>query len=202
MKPIIQSVETQNISNYRKRLIKQSARFSGDVESPLYDDRFRIPLLFVGPNIPSGKIISSQVRSIDIFPTIAELIGIPYEKNIDGQSLLPILNGEKYDIPAFLDGAVNAPKFISKEWIGIRLPAYKYFRLKNNSKNDSYLFDLKNDPNEEHNIASKNMDIVTKMEDILVKYLSGHNFKHEEIHESSDEEAKRVEKELHKLGYV
>jgi len=202
MKPIIQSVETQNISNYRKRLIKQSARFSGDVESPLYDDRFRIPLLFVGPNIPSGKILSSQVRSIDIFPTIAELIGIPYEKNIDGQSLLPILNGEKYDIPAFLDGAVNAPKFISKEWIGIRLPAYKYFRLKNNSKNDSYLFDLKNDPNEEHNIANKNMDIVTKMEDILVKYLSGHNFKHEEIHESSDEEAKRVEKELHKLGYV
>ena len=183
-------------------MIKQSARFSGDVESPLYDDRFRIPLLFVGPNIPSGKILSSQVRSIDIFPTIAELIGIPYEKNIDGQSLLPILNGEKYDIPAFLDGAPNAPKFISKEWIGIRLPAYKYFRLKNNSKNDSYLFDLKNDPNEEHNIASKNMDIVTKMEDILMKYLSGHSFKHEEIHESSDEEAKRVEKELQKLGYI
>ena len=74
--------------------------------------------------------------------------------------------------------------------------------LKNNSKNDSYLFDLKNDPNEEYNIASKNMDIVTKMEDILVKYLSGHSFKHEEIHESSDEEAERVEKELHKLGYV
>ena len=46
------------------------------------------------------------------------------------------------------------------------------------------------------------MDIVTKMEDILVKYLSGHSFKHEEIHESSDEEAERVEKELHKLGYV
>ena len=129
MESVLNSIDEQDLSIYRKRLMKQSAWFSGDVEPTLYDDRFRIPLLFVGPKIPNGKIISSQVRSIDILPTIAELAGIPYKKDIDGTSLVSMLNGDSYDIPAFLEGAVNAPKFISKEWIGVRLPDYKYFRI-------------------------------------------------------------------------
>ena len=40
----------------------------------LYDERFKIPLLFLGPNIPSNKIIKQQASSIDIFPTILDLI--------------------------------------------------------------------------------------------------------------------------------
>ncbi len=203
MESVLNSIDEQDLSIYRKRLMKQSAWFSGDVEPTLYDDRFRIPLLFVGPKIPNGKIISSQVRSIDILPTIAELAGIPYKKDIDGTSLVSMLNGDSYDIPAFLEGAVNAPKFISKEWIGVRLPDYKYFRLKNDTvDNTPHLYDLKDDLHEEYNIADKKPEIVNKMEKILIDFLNGKSFEHDEIHESTEKETNLVEEELRKLGYV
>lgn len=202
MKHIVNDVEKQDVSPYRKRLLKQSAWLSGDVEPLLYDDRFRIPILFTGWNFPEGKIVEEQVRSIDIFPTLADILGIEFDKDIHGRSLISLINKKEHDIPAFLEGAVNAPKFISKEWVGIRIPEFKYFRSKNMSNDKPYLFDLINDPNEEHNIANKNKSQVDKMEKILTDFLQGKDFKHDEIHESSDEESLKIESELRKLGYM
>ena len=43
-------------------------------------------LLFSGYNIPK-KIISEQVRNLDIFPTIFDLIGLDNKLNTSNQSL-------------------------------------------------------------------------------------------------------------------
>ena len=43
----------------------------------LFDDLVKVPLLFIGYGIKEPKIISSQVRHVDIFPTIFEFAGLP-----------------------------------------------------------------------------------------------------------------------------
>jgi len=76
----------------------------------LYDGIIRIPLMMVYPGtFPDDLEVNSQVRTIDIFPTILELILNKNEfdtftetNNHDGVSLLPyIFTDEKRDLPAY-----------------------------------------------------------------------------------------------------
>jgi choline-sulfatase len=60
----------------------------------LYDATTHVPLLMAGPGIPSGKVISEQVRSIDLMPTIAGYLGIPPGPQVQGGSLLPLIQGK------------------------------------------------------------------------------------------------------------
>jgi hypothetical protein len=57
----------------------------------LYDDTLRVPLIISGPGVSSGKAVSQQVRSIDIFPTVAEFLGIASGPEVQGVSLWPLM---------------------------------------------------------------------------------------------------------------
>ncbi len=59
----------------------------------LYDATTHVPFLMAGPGIPAGKVITDQVRSIDLMPTIADYLGIPPGSQVQGGSLLPLLQG-------------------------------------------------------------------------------------------------------------
>ena len=107
------------------------------------------------------------------------------------------------ELPAFLEGAANAPKFVNKNIIGIRTSEFKYFRDKHDSATEIHLYDLKNDPLEEKNIAKNNSFIVKKMEEILIKLQNDHGFKYEKTEQILDiDEEKKIEQELRKLGYM
>ena len=89
-------------------------------EHSLFDDQIRVPLSFVGYNVQKGIKITQQVRNIDIFPTIFELIGLKNNLDIDGISLKKIIDGETIkEIPAFIE---SNPLTIKKsnDVIGIR----------------------------------------------------------------------------------
>jgi choline-sulfatase len=61
----------------------------------LYDSTMHIPLILAGPGIPAGKVISQQVRSIDVMPTIVDFLGLSQGRSVQGISLLPaILDGK------------------------------------------------------------------------------------------------------------
>jgi arylsulfatase len=61
------------------------------------DETHHIPLLMSGPGIPKGKRVKSISQSIDILPTLMELCGLSADGYMDGESLVPLLNGEKED---------------------------------------------------------------------------------------------------------
>ena len=61
-----------------------------------------------------------------------------------------------------------------------------------------YIFDLKNDPSEQNNIATENPNLVDEMERLLSKYSE---IKNPEIHEGNDETSK-IKEELKKMGYI
>ena len=166
----------------------------------IYDESIKIPLLFVGKNIPQNKIIPNQVSALDIFPTIMELIrsnSIPTQ--IHGQSLIPLMQGKTFDEkPVFLH-TIPHEQITNDDKIGIRTKKFKYFRTTNESKN-SYLYDLVNDPYENNNIASSNSEIVKKMENILKNFLENKSSK-TEINPSTNNK-QRIREQLKKMGYV
>jgi hypothetical protein len=63
----------------------------------LYNELIKIPLIIKFPhNEYKGVEISEDVGIIDIFPTILEACKVEFSsKSIDGESLLPLLNGKK-----------------------------------------------------------------------------------------------------------
>jgi len=171
-----------------------------DIDHYLYDDKVRIPLLFVGYGVEKNIIVSQQTRSVDIFPTIFEIIGdVSQDKNIDGQSLKPLIvstNIEEKSVYIESNPLIMAE---SNDVIGIRTSSYKYFRDVVDPKIRVHLYDLKNDSKETKNLANSMPEIVKKMESILQEIRF--NWNPSKI-ESNDEETKLIEDELKKLGYM
>ena len=53
----------------------------------LYDSTMHIPMIIAGPGIPPGRVVPQQVRSIDVEPTIADLLGLSAGDKAQGASL-------------------------------------------------------------------------------------------------------------------
>ena len=187
---------TKKITELEKRSLRYRA---GEY---LFDNLVRTPLLFCGNQTDNGKLIKKQVANIDIFPTILDLIGLSQiNEKIDGESLVPLLKNElSRSNPIYLETASIVKDEMLGKAVGIRTSEYKYFRLRKSSKEKVHLYDLKNDPLEEHNLVKINPEIVESMELILSNFLIKLDVNASE--EISDEEAKKVEDELKRLGYM
>ena len=200
----------QQMNQLKKTLTeKQFEALKGRAHSVLYDELLHIPLIFYGCNIQNHKIISEQVRQVDIFPTLIDILKIPDTNDVDGRSLVPLINGETLiELPAYIETGVRwvktaekliEPKFEGKT-IGIRTSKYKYWRSRTEPTKDVTLFDLEQDPNEEVNIAEKNQQIVYDMEEILNSMKKQFSPKKQDAF--SLEEEREIAEELKKLGYL
>jgi len=164
----------------------------------LYDELLHIPFFIKGKQLPSRNI-SNQVSNLDIFPTIFEVLGIPYKHYKFGRSLCPLIYKQKFiDEDIFLH-TIPYEKESESDAIGIRTGKYKYFRNSRELKKNVHLYDLENDPYENNNIAKDNLVIIEKMENLI------NNMKMDTIKMDdtiTEEEEKQISEELKKLGYM
>lgn len=196
----LEKMQNLELGPYEKRVIETTVKPTYHV----YDERLKVPLFIAGKEIPSNKIIENQVCTIDIFPTIAEIIGLSDEVDIRGRSLIPLIEGTHMDeLPVFVESATNHTDSLTSNVIGLRTPKFKYFRDRSDPNSNVNLFNLEHDPYEEKNIASERSETVEKMEDLLLEIKKNGVFQFQETEESiDDEEVKRVTEELKKLGYI
>lgn len=192
-------IDDLDLSPFEKRLMRDSII---RVPQP-FDEHFKIPLLFVGNEIPKNKKIKHQVRSIDIFPTIFELLKLNNSFDITGRSISDLFYDKKLEeSPAYLDSAALRKESQYMDTIGIRTSNLKYFRDRNEIGKNAFMFDLKTDIHEENNIIQDNKDLIIKMEDILESIKSDKDFKYKKIKDLSDNEIKNAKELLKDLGYV
>lgn len=188
-----------NVSSSEKRTLLNDR---SDPDAYLFDETIRIPLIFSFYGVPSGKFIQQQIRSVDIFPTIAQIIEMPFtEREFHGRSLLPLFNGDDMDeLPAYIESDASLIEKPNGKVIGIRTSKFKYFRSKDDPTKKINLYYLKNDPHEENNLADIKPELVKDMEKTLSDLIKD-KAPLEKGEEMSQEDYERVEKELAKLGY-
>lgn len=197
--PQLKEIESFDITPYQKRLLKKSVNYPRDC----YDENFRPALIFIGDNIPKNKFISKQVSSLDIFPTILNLIDIPIKNPTRGIDLTPLFYDEYFEErPLMVDGSSSELESKISNTIGIRTSKFKYFRDRFDSKKNIHLFDLQNDPLETNNIFEENKSIVDDMESVLKKINVHEDFSFKKINELSKNEEEKAKDILKKLGYI
>ena len=179
----------------------------GNTDRFLFDEKIRVPLFMIGSKINQCVSISKQVRLIDVFPTICEIVGIPkWEEKVDGISLYPLLENKKMDdLIAYIE---STPGVVieTNNVIGIRTDKYKYFRNRNDANLDIHLFDLENDPFEDDNIAKESKEIVESMECKLKEITNGYSLDDvsydDETNKQETTEITNVKQIFQDMGYV
>ena len=61
----------------------------------LYEEILRIPLLVRVPGLREGQVVAGLAQPIDVMPTVYEALGVESDYPFQGQSLLPVLRGER-----------------------------------------------------------------------------------------------------------
>ncbi len=65
----------------------------------LYDWCLRVPLIVKIPGRDGSRVVAPQVRTTDILPTILEVLDVPLETDLDGESLLALIDGQSESQP-------------------------------------------------------------------------------------------------------
>lgn len=119
----------------------------------------------------NGKVTNALVETVDIYPTLAELCGIEYGDNLDGKSLVPILENSEAKVKPYARSF-----YYRKGALGKTLKTENHRIVRWATENDSTvaveLFDHKNDPGENINIAYENKALT----DSLLIQLKGAKF--------------------------
>ena len=128
--------------------------------STLYEPNVRVPLVFYVPGV-INKTITTQVQSVDIMPTLLDIVGISREEYLfQGYSLVdPIQKNSQIKRLLFAEVFGSQAKTIRKD-------NWKLFLAKEGERYLPYeLYDTVADPDESNNLLTTRMDIVNKIKE-------------------------------------
>jgi len=115
----------------------------------VYESAIHIPMIVAGADrVPSGRRVTALVRSIDLAPTLLDLLRVPALDGAQGQSLMPLVAGrakgpgEAYSETYFPQLYMNwAPlrSLQDERWKFIDAPSPELFDLANDSRESANL---------------------------------------------------------------
>jgi len=176
----------------------------------LYEEMTRVPLLIYAPGLlPAGKRIDAPVRSIDIYPTLCELLGLEAPAGLEGRSLVPLIRGQETSaVDVFSehreDPIVRRLGQGSGDMVALRSGRWKlivnFLSSQRIQKPRLELYDLEADPRERRNVADEHPDVVTALEPRIQAWVD-RQWRGQHAAESA-EMAPEARAALQALGYV
>lgn len=133
----------------------------------LFEWALRSPLIIKMPGSGKGRRCDQVVSSIDIYPTLTELCGIPGAPQTDGASFAALLQDPR------AKGRPQLAYSYFRNGITLRTERYrltKYFRKEEPTVE---LYDHEKDPNEQENVAAAHPDVVERLMRTLEKGNTG-----------------------------
>jgi len=131
------------------------------VKRSLYDGGIRTPFIVKWPNKVQKGSVSNHISAFwDLMPTLCEIAGIESPENINGISLLPELLQKNQKQHEYLYWEFHGGNYKQ----AIRQGDWKAVRTKIKTEDTPIeLYNLKEDPSEENNIALLNVEKVNEM---------------------------------------
>jgi len=164
----------------------------------VYESTTRVPLVLAGPGVPSGKRAEGLSRTVDIVPTVLDLIGLPAPADNDGRSLRPLWRGTDDGRTAYLETLVPRLNF---GWAEVR--ALRGASAKVIDAPRPEVYDLANDPGETRNLPAAGVSVPEDSDSLrteLEMVIENDPFTHGEQRQADLDPETR--KKLASLGYV
>ena len=144
-----------------------------DGKQSVYEGGLRVPTCFIwNGNIASGSSTDHKAVTMDIFPTICDLVDIDLNQNIDGVSIAPVLFGDE---EALSDRILY---FVRREggtrYGGLTIQAIiknDWKLLQNNPFEAQELYNIKEDPYENFNLIVSEPDIYNELNQLMMKQI-------------------------------
>jgi arylsulfatase A-like enzyme len=154
----------------------------------LYDELLRVPLLIRFPNgLAAGATIDSQVRLLDVAPTVTSVVGLAAPETFEGVDLRRVINGLATPLPAL--SQLDLP--VGERVMSMRTRDWKLYpraaltgnpfaetvpplltRVRNRLqrwRRPFVFFDLVNDPGETTDVRAENWWNSTGLEKLIVR---------------------------------
>lgn len=159
---------------------------AGTIRGTLYDDVLHIPLIIKLPNV-KGKKITGLVQTIDVMPTLLNILDLPNDDYfMAGKDLVPLINGKKESVNDFIfsgsEFKVDLIDFVYKDKSineAIRDEQWKLIhevvfdeKDENKIKSETYeLYDITKDPMELNNLIGHENEIEKNLKTNLVDWV-------------------------------
>jgi len=130
-----------------------------------YDEVVRAPLILRGPGLPAGKRVADLVETVDLLPTLLELLGLAKSDRVQGRSLFPVIAGTDRRARAVHAEFPAAKMIRTRDWKLVHYLRAPYGEL----------YDLKEDPHELYNrwedpaSAGAKSEMLARLADWLVE---------------------------------
>jgi uncharacterized sulfatase len=144
----------------------------------LFEESARVPLIIVVPGMTArGKASPRLVEHVDLYPTLADLCGLPVPAGLPGRSLRALLDDPSGPGKAAALTQVRRGGGMAADGFpgySIRTQRYRYTEW-DGGRRGVQLYDHESDPNELHNLAAeeKHAPAVNQLKRLLHETLGG-----------------------------
>ncbi len=131
----------------------------------LYEPSVRVPLILRAPGlVPSGRRVEGPVELVDVAPTVLDWIGAPPLPAAQGRSLRPRIEGTDDGHGAIAHAESLMPR-LEFGWSELRMVRDGRFKYVDAPRPE--LYDLREDPGEERDVAAFDAERAAEMETTL-----------------------------------
>lgn len=79
-------------------------RGMGEHGHSLHREVVQVPLILAGPSLPRGTTVRGHVSTLDLLPTVLDLVGAAAPGGLEGRSLLPAIRKDKVSRAIYMEG--------------------------------------------------------------------------------------------------
>jgi arylsulfatase A-like enzyme len=135
--------------------------WDGSLNDPMLGEKgmlaeggIRVPFIIRWSKLQAGLTYDKPVSTLDIAATAVHMAGLPQDKALDGVNLIPYLSGNNDQSPH---------KYLYWRFWNQTAVRDDRWKLINAGNKGSYLFDLKNDPEEKVNLIHKEPELAKQL---------------------------------------
>jgi arylsulfatase A-like enzyme/Flp pilus assembly protein TadD len=166
----------------------------------LYDSTVRVPMIFAGPGLPTGRRVEAPASLMDVLPTLSALTGTSVPPDLDGRSLLPLMDSAPEPAAAQVWLPLES-RFGLNSYGWAPLVGMTDGRIKWIGAPTAEFYDLARDPGERHNLAADNATEIDRLRRLFASRWSSRREAPPPGIAIDAEQAARLE-QLESLGYV